>query len=87
MRHEIVGDFVVRIVEKDIHLPFASVHGVTCAGADLRKQLSPHLLRTAFGLAISACRKPFRNAVSYHDPALGQANARKDRNLVNIAHF
>jgi hypothetical protein len=32
VRHEIVGDFVVRIVEKNIHLLFASVHEVRWRG-------------------------------------------------------
>src|SRR5208282_578809 len=51
MRHEIIGDFVVRIVEKNIHWLFASVYGVTGWGGS-RKPSSPAIAHAVFGLAI-----------------------------------
>ena len=36
VRHEVVGDFVVWVIEQNLHLVFASAHEVSC-GADFRR--------------------------------------------------
>jgi hypothetical protein len=57
------------------------------AGVDLRKQLNPHGLHAVFNLPVSAHETSLWNATNGCNPAMEQANARRNGNLVNIAHF
>jgi hypothetical protein len=87
MWHKIIGNFIVWIIEQDIHLHSSPGRKVDWGRRSQEALASAHAVDDIRPGKVSIPKPIFGMLRVYHDPALPQVNSGRNKNLVNIAHI